>query len=98
MLPPFLDVKRCNVVLELVLFDLTECLITQLLVLFHVRCLREFIHEPSASAVKPRLRDCSRLSRFQVRPACPADGVVPVPEAKPVPECKECVRPLPTPL
>ena len=34
MLPPFLDVKRCNVVLELVLFDLTECFITQLLVLF----------------------------------------------------------------
>ena len=39
VLPLFLDIKRCNVVLELVLFDLTECLITQLLVLLQVCCL-----------------------------------------------------------
>ena len=63
-----------------------------------VRCnatgTHELLHEPVASAVKPRLRYCSRLSRLQVGPAGSADGVVPVLEAKPVPECKECVRPL----
>ena len=36
-----------------------------------------------------------RTVQVQVRATCPADGVVPVLEAKPVPECKECVRPLP---
>ena len=56
----------------------------------------ELLHEPVASAVKPRLSDCSRLCRFQVGPTGSADGVVPILEAKPVPECKECVCPLPS--
>ena len=77
----------CEEVAEAVILLLT---VLHLFVGEHiVRCnaagTHELLHEPVTSAVKPRLRDCSRLSRLQVGPAGSADGVVPVLEAKPVP-------------
>ena len=105
---PLID-KRADVVLPAltsICEEVAEAVILLLTVLHlfvgeHiVRCnaagTHELLHEPVTSAVKPRLRDCSRLSRLQVGPAGSADGVVPVLEAKPVPECKECVCPLAT--